>query len=97
FDNSYLDIAVAGVTKTGNGYTVALDNIGGMLPPVDLIVKYSDGSSQTLHQTPAIWEANQKRAMVKILTRKQIASVSLGSGSVFMEADTPNDTAELTS
>ncbi|HET7551906.1 MAG TPA: M1 family metallopeptidase [Gemmatimonadaceae bacterium] len=92
FDNSYIDLAVAGVTKSGNGYTVALDNIGGMLPPVDLTVKYTDGSSQTLHQTPAIWEANQKRATVRIPTRKQIASVSLDDGSVFMDADTTNDT-----
>ena len=91
FDNSYIDLAVAGVTKTGNGYTVALDNIGGMLPPVDIMVKYSDGSSQTLHQTPAIWEANQKRAAVKVATRKRIASVSLDNGSVFMDADTTND------
>lgn len=97
FDNSYIDLAVAGVAKTGTGYTVTLDNIGGMLPPVDLIVKYSDGSSQTIHQTPAIWEANQKRAMVKIATKKSIESVSLGDGSVFMEADTTNDAAGLTS
>jgi hypothetical protein len=95
FDNSYIDVAVAGVTKTGNGYTVALDNIGGMLPPVDLAVKYADGSSQTIHQTPAIWEANQKRATVKVATRKRIASVSLDQGSVFMDADTTNDSAAV--
>lgn len=90
FDNSYIDLAVASVTRTGTGYTVALDNIGGMLAPVDLLVKYSDGSSQTIHETPAIWEANQKRAMVKVPARKQIESVSLDGG-VFMDADTTNN------
>lgn len=94
FDNSYIDLAVADVKKTGAGYTVVLDNIGGMLPPVGIMVKYGDGSSQSLHQTPAIWAANQKRATVKIATRKRIESVSLDNGSVFMDADTTDNVSK---
>ena len=91
FGNSYIDLAVAGVTRTGAGYIVAIDNIGGMPAPVDLLLHYSDGSSQTVHETPAIWEANQKRAAVKVATRKRIQSVSLDGG-IFMDADTTNNT-----
>ena len=90
FSNGYIDLAVAGVTKTRSGYAVAIDNIGGMVAPVDLVLHFEDGSTQTVHQTPAIWEANQERASVKIATRKRIQSVSLDGG-IFMDADTTNN------
>ena len=70
FSNSYIDLAVTSVTKTGDGYAVVIDNVGGMPAPVDLVVRYADGTTETVHQTPAIWQANQKRATVAITTKK---------------------------
>ena len=61
FTNGYIDLAVASVTKTGGGYAVAIDNIGGCVAPVDLALHYADGTTQTVHQTPAIWKANTER------------------------------------
>jgi len=90
FSNGYIDLAVASVTKGGDGYTVAIDNLGGMPAPVDLLIRFSDGSSQTVHATPAIWEANQRHATVKVATKKQIRSVSLDGG-IFMDADTTDN------
>ena len=59
FSNSYIDLALRGVTKTGAGYSATIDNVGGMPAPVDLRVTYADGTTETVHQTPAIWQANQ--------------------------------------
>jgi hypothetical protein len=87
FSNYYIDLAVANVTKTSTGYTVTIDNKGGMPAPVDVVLRYSDGSSQTVHETPTIWEASLRRASVKVATRKRIQSVSLDGG-IFMDADT---------
>ena len=55
FSNNYIDLAVAEITKSRTGYTVAIDNVGGMAAPVDLSLTFSDGSTQTIHETPAIW------------------------------------------
>ena len=80
FSNYYIDMAVQSVTKTSNGYTLSIKNIGGMAAPVDVVVKYSDGSTGTLHQTPAIWQVDQKLAKVNIATKKKIDSVLLDGG-----------------
>jgi hypothetical protein len=90
FSNNYIDLAVRGVTKSAGGYSVALENIGGMAAPVDLLVRYTDGTTGAIHQTPAIWEANQKRATVPITTRKVVQSVQL-EGGIWMDADTTNN------
>ena len=90
FSNNYIDLAVRSVTKRGNGYAVVLENIGGMAAPVDLRVGYSDGSSETIHETPAIWEANQKRATVTVPTRRTVKSVQLDGG-IWVDADKSND------
>jgi Peptidase family M1 domain len=90
FSNNYIDLAVAGVSKTGNGYTVVIDNIGGMPAPVDLEARFGDGSSEVIHETPAIWEANQRKATVEISTRKSIQSLALNGG-IWMDADSTNN------
>ena len=82
---------MAAVAQQPNGpATVALTNIGGFAVPVDLRVAYADGSTETVHATPAIWQANQKQAVVTIPTKKAVKSVELQPG-VYMEADTKND------
>jgi aminopeptidase N len=90
FSHGYIDVGVADVKKASGGYAVTLDNIGGYPAPVDLKVAYADGSSEVVHQTPAIWERDAKRAVVRLTTRKTIASVTLDGG-IWMDADAAND------
>lgn len=90
FSNNYIDLAVGSVRKTRTGYSVVIDNIGGMAAPVDLRVRYGDGSIDTIHETPAIWESNQQRATVAIATRKAIQSLAL-EGGIWMDADSSNN------
>ncbi|MEP7326590.1 MAG: M1 family metallopeptidase [Gemmatimonadota bacterium] len=90
FSNNYIDLALGDVVKTAAGYTVTINNIGGMAAPVDFLIKYSDGSADTLHQTPAIWAANQMEAKVSLPTRKTIQSLTLDGG-IWMDADTTNN------
>jgi peptidase M1-like protein len=90
FDNSYIDLAVRGVTRTADGYRVALENIGGMPAPVDVVVSYADGSSRTFHHTPAIWQGNLQKASVTIPARQPVTSVKLDHG-IWMDAETKND------
>lgn len=90
FSNNYIDFAVADVKKTHNGYSLVINNIGGMDAPVDVHLQYTDGSNDTIHQTPAIWEANQQQATVAISTRKTIRTLDLDGG-IWMDADTTNN------
>ena len=88
FEPNYIDIALTGVATSSNGSKVTLTNIGGMPAPVDLVVTYADGSTETLHQTPAIWRANPARATVSLAKKPQ--SIQLEHG-IWMDTDTSND------
>jgi hypothetical protein len=90
FANGYIDLGVEGVTKTGDGYTVVIDNVGGMPAPVDLEAHFGDGSNEVIHETSAIWEANPKRATVTVATRKSLQSLVLNSG-IWVDADSTNN------
>jgi hypothetical protein len=90
FSNNYIDLAVARVAKATGGYAVAIDNIGGMAAPVDLRLHYSDGSSETVHETPAIWAADQAHAAVRVKTAKTLQSLELDGG-IFVDADSTNN------
>ena len=90
FSTNYIDLAIKIAVKSSSGYTLTLTNIGGMPAPVDVVVNYADGSSETFHQTPAIWEKNMKQSTVNIKTSKKVSSISLDGG-IFMDADESNN------
>ncbi|MGF7075992.1 M1 family metallopeptidase [Mucilaginibacter sp. 3215] len=91
FTNYYIDLSIKGVTKTAVGYTVAIKNVGGFVIPFDVKVTYADGSAESIHQTPVVWEKNQKQISVDIKTAKTIKSATLDGG-IFMDADDSNNT-----
>ncbi len=90
FTNSYIDLAISAVTRTGSGYMVTIDNIGGMPVPIDLRATFGDGTSAVIHQTPVVWATDARRASVAILTRKTLQSVILDGG-IWMDADSTNN------
>lgn len=86
FSNGYIDYALTNVKKTGSGYTMTIKNKGGFFAPVDVIVTYKDGSSETKHLTPAVWEKNSKEITVSIPSKKIAATIKLDGG-IFVDAD----------
>ncbi len=86
FGYGYIDLAIANVS--GNAVTVK--NIGGFYAPFDLVVGYDDGATETLHQTPAVWQANGSQTVVNIKTQKKVRSLTI-SGGIFMDADETNN------
>ncbi|MET4074747.1 M1 family metallopeptidase [Hymenobacter sp. UYCo722] len=79
FTNNYIDLAV-----TASGPTITVQNIGGFAVPFDVNVEYADGTKETLHQSPAVWQANQKQATITV--KKAVKSVKLDGG-IFMDAN----------
>ena len=89
--DDYIDLAIGRVRRTGGGYTVPISNVGGMDAPVDVVLRFSDNTTDTLRETPAIWRADQSRTSVTVRTRKTLESVTLDGG-IWVDADTTNDT-----
>jgi len=90
FTNNYIDLNLQNVIKNAGGYTLAIQNIGGFAIPFDVKLTYTDGTMQTVHQTPMVWQHNQKQISVHIKTGKTIRSVMLDNG-IFMDADAGNN------
>ncbi|HEV3250970.1 MAG TPA: M1 family metallopeptidase [Puia sp.] len=90
FTNYYIDLGIEKLEKTKTGYAMTIKNIGGLAAPVDLQIKYEDGSSETLHQTPAMWIMDPKMAVINIPTSKKIQAAQLNGG-IFMDADESNN------
>ncbi len=90
FGNNYIDMALKTANKTNKGCTITIQNIGGMAAPVNILVNYADGTKETFHLTPAIWEKNQKEAVVNIAAKKDVQSITLDGG-IFVDADKSNN------
>ncbi len=90
FSNYYIDLDLQNVTKGKGGYDLSIKNIGGFAVPFDVKVTYADGTTESFHQTPAVWEQNQKQISVTVKTGKVIKSAALDGG-IFMDADESNN------
>lgn len=91
FSHNYIDLALTNATKAGKGYSLTVQNNGGMAAPFDIVVTYSDGTEDRIHQTPAVWQANQKQAKLSIATKKAVQSIQLDGG-IFMDANEADNT-----
>lgn len=87
----YIDLDLAKVDKTTKGYALNITNIGGFAVPFNVIATYDDGSNESFHQTPIVWEHNQKEITVNIKTKKTVKSLKLDGG-IFMDANEKDNT-----
>ncbi|MGN8069698.1 M1 family metallopeptidase [Mucilaginibacter sp. 22184] len=94
FTNYYIDLALQNISKANGGYTASIKNIGGFAVPFDVKITYADGTTESIHQTPGVWEKNQKQISVNIKTAKTIKSAELDGG-IFMDADVSNNKFEV--
>ncbi|MEZ5423549.1 MAG: M1 family metallopeptidase [Pyrinomonadaceae bacterium] len=90
FSYSYIDLAVGGVEKRTDGSAVTVKNVGGAPAPFDVVVTFDDGTTERLHQTPAVWEKNMKEAVVRVASPKTIKSVTLDGGIYLDYTDADN-------
>jgi hypothetical protein len=90
FSNNYIDLAVDNIHQTNDNYQVNIQNIGGFPVPVDLQLNFKDGSTQSIHKSPAIWAENQKQVIVTVSSKKPLESVQIVTD-IFMDADESNN------
>jgi len=90
FTNNYIDLSVKGVAKN----TISIQNDGGFAIPFDVIVVYADNSTETLHQTPAVWEKNGKNISINVKAKKAIKKVTVDGG-IFLDATPENNSLSI--
>src|SRR5213076_2392583 len=54
-----------------------VNNVAGMPAPVDLRLGFTDNTSDVVHEMPAIWAADLRRASVSVPTPKTLQSLAL--------------------
>jgi hypothetical protein len=93
FTNYYDDLAITDGVRGKDGYTLTVTNVGGFAIPFDVVLTFADGTTQTIHKTPAVWETNQKQTLVtfKVVIGKNLKSVTIDNG-IYMDANTRDNT-----
>lgn len=86
FTNNYIDLSVKNVAKNG----VTIENVGGFAIPFDVIIHYADNTTETIHETPVVWQVNQKRTVIALKNKKKIRQVTIDGG-IFMDATPKNN------
>ena len=91
YTKNYIDLDLNKVVqKTNDIQQLYINNIGGFAVPFDILVTHNDGSVNAYHQTPAVWEKNQKQIILTIKTGTEIKSITIDGG-IFMDADLKNN------
>jgi hypothetical protein len=76
------------------GSLIKLENIGQLPMPVDLEVKYKDGTSQNIKLPVEIWKRNTEWTF-EAPTTKEIVSVKLDPKGTLPDADLSNNTVKM--
>jgi hypothetical protein len=90
FSNGYIDLGISNVTRASDGYSVTVNNAGGIPAPFDLEARYTDGTSDVIHRTSATWEPNLRAATVSIPASKPLQALRLNT-SIWLDADSTNN------
>jgi hypothetical protein len=90
FSNYYIDLSLTNAVRNDKGYALSIENVGGMAAPFDVVLTYADGSTEKLHQSPIVWQANQKQTTVQVAAKKEVTGIQLDGG-IFMDADKKNN------
>jgi hypothetical protein len=91
FSYNYLDLAVKSVQPTKGGYTLQVENVGGMAMPFDVKIVYADGSKANFRQNPRIWQDTPQTATIPIKSTQKLKSLTLDGG-IFMDFNPADNT-----
>jgi len=79
------------VRSADGRHAIAVRNPGGMAVPFDVVLEFTDGSSERVHRTPAAWQADGRRTELSIATMKSLKSVTLDTG-IYPDANPGDNT-----
>lgn len=79
FDNGVPDLAINSVANSGSYFVVAIKSVGTKPVPIDLTIEYTDGSTQLIHRSVAIWQRGISSVVLNFTAAKPVKQLTLGS------------------
>lgn len=90
FDGGVPDLGIASVM----GKKITIESIGEKPVPIDLTITLSDGSTEKIHRSIAVWEKGNKTVVIPVASSKPIKKVVMGS-TYAADRDTKNNVWEM--
>ncbi len=88
--------SLLGTTARGkNYYRVQIDNVGGLVLPVQMALTYDDGSTERVNLPVEIWKNNEVSFTKGIFTDKAVVKVELDPDEVLADIDRENNSWEV--
>jgi aminopeptidase N len=75
FDGGIPDLAIAKVS----GKQITIESKGEKPVPIDLLITLTDGTTEKIHRSAAVWEKENKTVVITIASAKAIKNIKLGS------------------
>lgn len=75
----------------GNFYVVDIKNLGGVVMPLVLEIKFTDDSQQTVRMPAAVWRLNGNQISKLLFTQKEIASITVDPVDEMADGDRHNN------
>ncbi len=79
FEIAWPDLGIAEVNKNNETYQIHIKNKGGLPLPVEINIKYKDGSSDTISKSVRSWQSVGNELIVEFKTKKEIKEITLGN------------------
>lgn len=89
-----IDLALTGLASEKDGYSITIENRGGLYIPFDIELAFADGGHRTLHQTSACWKQGATTLKLHIPLYKLLASATLHTG-IYVDPTEDNNTRSL--
>ncbi|MEN9571903.1 MAG: hypothetical protein RL172_3134 [Bacteroidota bacterium] len=90
YEDGYADLAIAAVTEKGAAKNINIQSLGNKPMPVDVLVTFTDGTTQNFHRSIAVWE-KANSTMITFNSSKKIKTVLVG-GFYSTDSITDNNT-----
>lgn len=78
YEGGYPDLAINKVIQQGNTQKISISRKGNKMVPVEVIITYADGSTQTIRRSIAAWEKNNKTMTLTVSAPQKIKEITLG-------------------
>src|SRR5690606_18606011 len=72
-------------------YVIDFENIGGLVMPIILDIRYVDGSRESLRLPAEIWRRSPDRVSKFLIAKKEIAAIALDPDNETADADRANN------
>lgn len=91
YEDARLDQAVVGVRQRGENATATFENRGEMVMPLEFLVRYSDGSSETRTTGVEVWYASDRCELSWATGGRRVREVIVDPGDVLPDVDRSNN------